>query len=139
MDPDVRRFFEGRNFCHVSTLKQDGSIHAVLVWTHTAGDLITLNSAEGRDWPANLRRDPRVTLLVADAEDQRNFARVQGRLVEADHAGAEAHIDELAHKYEGTETYPYRVPGEVRVRLLINPERSWVFIGGRADAKPHSA
>jgi hypothetical protein len=109
------------------------------VWTHTEGDLVTLNSAEGRDWPANLSRDPRVTLLVADANDQRNFARVQGRLVEVDWADAEAHIDRLAQKYESTPTYPYRVPDEVRIKLLIEPEQSWVFIGGKAGAQPSSA
>jgi PPOX class probable F420-dependent enzyme len=139
MDPQVRSFFEGRNFCHVSTLRADGSVHAVLVWTHTEGDLVTLNSAEGRDWPANLRRDPRVTLLVADANDQRNFARVEGRLVGVDHADAEAHVDLLGHKYEGTPGYPYRVAGEVRIKLLIEPEKSWVFIGGKAGAQPSSA
>jgi PPOX class probable F420-dependent enzyme len=135
VDDNVRAFFDAPNFCHVSTLKDDGSVHAVIVWVHTEGERIVLNSADGRDWPANLRRDPRVTLVAADVNDPRNFARIAGRYVGEDHDNAEAHIDFLANKYEGTSTYPYRVPGEIRVKLFIEPEESWVFIGGSRDSQ----
>ena len=37
--------------------------------------------------------------------------------------GADAHIDALAKKYLGKDTYPYRQPGEVRVLVKILPEK----------------
>jgi hypothetical protein len=35
--------------------------------------------------------------------------------------GADAHIDSLAKKYLGKDTYPFRQPGEVRVMYDIEP------------------
>ena len=37
--------------------------------------------------------------------------------------GAEAHIDRMAQKYLGQETYPFRQPGEVRVLYHIAPDK----------------
>jgi hypothetical protein len=36
---------------------------------------------------------------------------------------ADGHIDALAKKYLGQDTYPFRKPGEVRVIVKITPER----------------
>lgn len=135
MEPDVQAFFDAANFCHVATLRQDGRVHSVIVWVHTEGGRVVLNSVVGRDWLANLRRDPRVTLVAWDTKDPRNFARISGRLVEEDYAGAGPHIDFLAYKYQGVERYPYAVPGEVRVKLFIEPEETAVFIGGSSDSR----
>jgi hypothetical protein len=38
--------------------------------------------------------------------------------------GADAHIDSLAKKYLGKDTYPFRQPGEVRVMYEIEPTAS---------------
>lgn len=43
--------------------------------------------------------------------------------------GADAHIDRMAKKYLGVDTYPYRQPGEVRVMYRIRPERVQGFGG----------
>jgi PPOX class probable F420-dependent enzyme len=133
MDDDVRAFFDAANFCHVSTLKADGSVHAVIVWAHTDGDHVVVNSVLGRDWPSNLRRDPRVTLVAWQLDDPRNFVRVTGTMVREDTTGAEEHIDFLCQKYQG-EDYPYRSPGEVRVKLYVEPRETFIFIGGSADS-----
>lgn len=37
--------------------------------------------------------------------------------------GADEHVDQLAGKYVGQETYPYGQPGEQRVRFLFAPDR----------------
>ena len=37
--------------------------------------------------------------------------------------GADAHINKMAKKYLGQDTYPYRQPGEVRVLYKIRPEQ----------------
>ena len=37
--------------------------------------------------------------------------------------GADRLIDQLAKKYLGADTYPFRQPGEVRLTLKIAPER----------------
>ena len=46
-DP-VRELIKARNFCHVSTLNENGSIHSTLVWVDADAEHIVLNSAQGR-------------------------------------------------------------------------------------------
>ena len=55
------------NFATLSTLREDGSVHAVVIWYGLEGDRLALNSAEGRDWPANVRRDTRVTVTIPNS------------------------------------------------------------------------
>ena len=64
-DDPVRELIKGRNFCHVATLNENGSIHATLVWIDVDGDTVILNSARGRRWPTNVERTGRASLLVA--------------------------------------------------------------------------
>jgi hypothetical protein len=42
-------------------------VHSTIIWIDREGDNIAFNSARGRVWPANLERDPRVTLTLLDA------------------------------------------------------------------------
>jgi PPOX class probable F420-dependent enzyme len=121
-DDPVRELIKGRNFCHVATRNEDGSIHSTLVWADLDGDHVVLNSAQGRRWPENLKRDGRASLLIANAENQYEYVRIQGRLEEATEEGAMDVINGLAKKYTGAE-YPALQPGEVRVTLKLAPER----------------
>ena len=121
-DP-VRELIKARNFCHVSTLNENGSIHSTLVWADVDGDHVVLNSAQGRRWPENVKRDGRATLLIANAENPYEYVRIAGRLDEATEEGAMDVINALTKKYTGADEYPSLQPGEVRVTLKLAPER----------------
>jgi len=122
IDDQSRALLDAPNFAHVATFRKDGSVHGAVVWVHTDGDQVTLNSAEGRAWPANVRRDPRVTLTVANSQNPYEYVEVRGRVVEDTHEGADADIDSLAKKYLDEDTYPFRAPGEERVIFRIAPD-----------------
>ena len=47
----------------------------------------------------------------------------RGRVVNVTTEGADRLIDELAKKYIGEDTYPFRQPGEVRLTIKIAPEK----------------
>jgi hypothetical protein len=47
------------------------------------------------------------------------MAAIRRRVVEITHDGADAHIDKLAKKYMGADSYPFRTPEEQRVILAI--------------------
>ena len=129
MDTQAAELLQAPNFAHISTLRKDGSPHAALVWVDVEGDNVVLNSAEGRAWPANLRRDGRITILVADKENPYRYAMIRGRLAGEDHETADAHINAMAKKYLGQDEYPFRQPGEQRVRFTIEPEHVSVHGG----------
>jgi PPOX class probable F420-dependent enzyme len=118
----VRELLGEPNFCHVVSREADGDPYVVVVWVGVEDDRVTLNTAEGRHWRENIARDPRVTLTVTDRNNQYEYAVLEGRVVRDTHDGADAHIDGLAQKYLNQDTYPFRAPGEVRVRLEVEPE-----------------
>jgi PPOX class probable F420-dependent enzyme len=115
-----------KNFCNVATLRPDGSVHGVPVWVDVEDGRPVLNTAEGRGWPRNLERDPRVTLTVPNMENPYEYLEVRGRVAESTRDGADEHIDALAEKYLGVDTYPYRKPGEQRLIIRIDPDHASV-------------
>ena len=58
-----------------------------------------------------------MALSILDPENPYRYIQVRGRVVEMTKRGADAHIDALAKKYLGQDTYPFRRPGEVRVTV----------------------
>jgi PPOX class probable F420-dependent enzyme len=111
-----------KNFCNVSTIRRDGSVHAVPVWVDVQDGMPVLNTAAGRAWPRNLERDPRVTLTVQNMQNPYEYVTIRGRVVESTHEGADEHIDALAKKYMDKDEYPFRAPGEQRLIIRVAPE-----------------
>lgn len=111
-------------FAHLATLMPDGSPQVTPVWCDMAGDVVRVNSAKGRQKDRNVRRDPRVSLCLMDPENPYRYVELRGRVVEITEQGADAHIDSLARKYLGAETYPFRKKDEVRVIYKIEIEHS---------------
>jgi PPOX class probable F420-dependent enzyme len=122
-----RELIEAPNFCFVATLRTDGTPHVVPVWVDADDGHVLLNSARGRAWPRNIERDPRVTLTVSNHDNPYEYTTVRGRVVEVTEEGADAHIDKLAKKYLGQDTYPFRTPDERRIIVKVEPEqvRNW--------------
>jgi len=118
----VKKLFEEANFAHLATLMPDGSPQVTPVWVDFDGRHVLVNTAEGRQKPRNIRRDPRVAIDVIRQGSEYAFAQVRGRVVEITSEGAEEHIDRRAKKYLGRDTYPFRQPGEERIILKIAPE-----------------
>ena len=118
----VKKLFREPNYGHMATLMPDGSPQVSPVWVDMDGDRILVNTAEGRVKPRNVRRDARVAISIHNQENPYSSAFIRGRVVEITHEGAEEHIDKLAKKYLGQDTYPYRQPGDKRVILVIEPE-----------------
>lgn len=113
---------EKRAFASLATLMPDGSPQVTPVWVDRDGEIIRVNSAKGRVKDRNMRRDPRVSLAIADPENPYRYLQIRGRVVEITEQGADDHIDKLAMKYMGKEKYPFRSAAEVRVICKIRPE-----------------
>jgi PPOX class probable F420-dependent enzyme len=122
----AEELLKAKNFCHVSTLRKDGSVQCAPVWVDVQDGQAILNTAEGRAWPTNLERDPRVTLTVQNLENPYEYLEIRGRVAERTHDGADAHIDGMAKKYMDVDEYPLRQPGEQRVILKIEAEHAHV-------------
>ncbi|MBQ0894313.1 PPOX class F420-dependent oxidoreductase [Micromonospora sp. U56] len=105
---------------HVATVEADGTPHVTPVWVDTDGEHILFNTALGRQKSINIERNPVVAVSVADKADDFRTLWVKGT-AELVTEGADEHIDRMAKKYLGQDTYPFRQPGEQRVIVRITP------------------
>jgi PPOX class probable F420-dependent enzyme len=121
-DPQVQRLLEEPNHATVSTLNADGTVHGTVVWADVLDGSLALNTAVGRHWPSNLERDSRITVVVYDQGNPYEYLEVRGR-ARGRTEGADEHIDRLAKKYMGVDTYPWHNPDEQRITYLVDAER----------------
>ena len=105
---------------HVATIEADGTPHVTPVWVDTDGEHIVFNTAKGRQKYLNMSRNPVVAVSVADKADDYRTLWIKGT-VEFVTEGADEHIDRMAKKYLGQDTYPWRRPGEERVIVRVTP------------------
>jgi PPOX class probable F420-dependent enzyme len=93
------------HFATIATLDPDGSPRQAVVWYTLDGTDIILNSAVGRRWPANLQRDPRVAVAIADRHDGYRWIGFNGRVsaVIEDQPTAQADIAGMARRYHADE------------------------------------
>lgn len=119
-DEEARLFLEP-NIGLVATIRPDGTPHVTPVWVNWDGEHVLFNTAEGRVKPRNIRRDSRVTVTVVNREDPYDWVSVTGR-AELVEEGAVEHIDKLASKYTGRESFGVK-EGEKRLIVRVTPER----------------
>lgn len=75
----VRRFLEEPHVVSVGTTGADGEPHQAIAWYRLDPDgRILLNSRYPRRWPADLQREPRVSLAVLDGRDSMRWVGITG-------------------------------------------------------------
>jgi len=116
---EFRDILDKKSFVHLATKMKDGSPQVSPVWAEFDGEHIVINSAVGRLKDRNIRRDERVAVSATDPDNPYRALMIRGRVVKITEEGAEAHIDHLANKYMGVDSYPYRTADEVRVKYYI--------------------
>jgi len=117
LDADVVRLAKGKNLATVVTLMPSGQPQALLTWVDTDGEHVLVNTEPQRQKARNIRRDPRVTVLIHSADDPWDWAEVRGHVVETVNGEqAREHIDELSRKYVGSD---YRNPIGPQGRIIL--------------------
>lgn len=105
-------------FGHLSTIDPDGWPQTTPVWVdHDGDEAILVNTATGRRKERNLRRNRRASISMVDPDDPYRYLAVRGTITMTTD-GAAAHIDALAEKYLGLETYPHH-ESEEGERLIV--------------------
>lgn len=122
----VRRFVAAPRTAALATVGPDGAPHQTFVWyALEPDDVILVNSLVGRRWPAELARDGRAALAIANVENQLSWVGLTAELVavESDRERALADIIALAHRYQEhpTEAYldGFRSQQRISFRLRI--------------------
>lgn len=123
LSPGAVALLKEKHLAHVATVMADGTPQNTPMWVDVEddGSYILLNTADGRLKTRNVDRTPAVAVTVVDGGDAWRFVVARGVVEEKTTSGADAHIDKLAKKYIGVDTYPFRRPEETRVILRVRP------------------
>ncbi|TGN73954.1 PPOX class F420-dependent oxidoreductase [Streptomyces bauhiniae] len=112
-------------FIVVGTVQPDGSPQMSPVWVKRDGDDVLISTTVDRRKEKNLKRDPRVTVVVMDPENPYEYAEIRGT-AELTTEGGQALIDELSLKYTGkkyAEFNPASANDAERVVVRISPRK----------------
>jgi len=125
LSPRIRAFLAEPRFAVLATVNIDGSPQQTVMWYDLEGDLLCMNTAEGRIKVANLRRDPRVSVCI---EDGYRYVTLTGRahLIE-EQERAQADIARLAvryHGYERAQSMLEQFRSQRRITILVPIERA---------------
>lgn len=110
-------------FAHIATLMPDGSPQVTPVWIDYVNGKVLVNSAKGRVKVRNLKPGSPVALSITDPDNPYRYVQIRGKVSRVTEEGAGQHIDKMAKKYLGKDSYPYRTPGEVRIIVKISPDK----------------
>jgi PPOX class probable F420-dependent enzyme len=117
LDEDTVRLAQGKNLATVVTLMPNGQPQALLTWVDSDGDYVLVNTEPQRQRARNVRRDPRITVLIHSDSDPWDWAEIRGHVVDTiDGSEARDHIDKLSRKYVGTD---YRNPIGPQGRVIL--------------------
>ncbi|MGW1074357.1 PPOX class F420-dependent oxidoreductase [Streptomyces sp. NPDC002537] len=87
-------------FATVATVQPDGSPQLTVTWVTRDGDDLLISTTVGRRKERNLRRDPRVGVMINPHNAPYTYAEVRGIATLTTEGGAEL-IDMLSRKYTG--------------------------------------
>ncbi|QLY28761.1 PPOX class F420-dependent oxidoreductase [Nocardia huaxiensis] len=127
LDATAREWLTEPRFWVLATLNPSGQPQLTPMWadleTIDGVEHIVVNTSVGRIKDRNLRRDPRLSLCAFDPENPYARMEIRGRAVGFIEGEQAVHgMDRLTRKYLGVETYPWLLPDETRVIVLIEPD-----------------
>lgn len=102
LDSDVQDLLDGTPIAHVATLLPDGAPHSVPVWIGTHEGKVVIMTGPGSQKARNLRRDPRIAISLAPADNPSTPVVLRGHVTSWLH-GDEGWsvVDAMAQKYTG--------------------------------------
>ncbi|MFE0045880.1 PPOX class F420-dependent oxidoreductase [Streptomyces albireticuli] len=112
-------------FATVATVQPDGSPQLSVTWVTRDGDDLLISTTVGRRKEKNLRRDPRVSVMINPHNAPYTYAEVRGTATMTAEGGREL-IDTLSRKYTGKDYADFNpAAGEdaERVVVRVSPRR----------------
>ncbi|MFF8917672.1 PPOX class F420-dependent oxidoreductase [Streptomyces sp. NPDC015032] len=125
LSAELKALLDTPVFVTVATIQPDGSPQVSPVWVRRDGDDVLISTTAGRRKERNLRRDPRVSVVVQPFAAPYTYAEIRGTAALTTEGGQEL-IDELSMKYTGkkyAEFNPSSVDDAERVVVRITPRK----------------
>ncbi|MDQ0579262.1 PPOX class F420-dependent oxidoreductase [Streptomyces rishiriensis] len=124
LPPEAVELLGRPNPCVMATLRSDGTPVSTPTWYVWEDGRVLISLDEGRVRLRHLRRDPRLTLTVLDADDWYTHVTLIGRVAELREDEGLADIDRISTHYTG-KPYPDRVRSRVSAWIEIDRWHGW--------------
>ena len=121
----LKQVLDSPVFVDLATIQPDGSPQVSPVWVKRDGDEVLISTTVDRRKTLNIRRDPRVSVLVQPADNPYTYAEIRGTATLTTEGGQEL-IEELAQKYVGksyAEFNPRAAEDAERVVVRVTPRK----------------
>ncbi|MGW7008546.1 PPOX class F420-dependent oxidoreductase [Streptomyces sp. NPDC054933] len=125
LSDDLKKLLDSPIFVVLATTQPDGSPQVSPVWCKRDGDDVLISTTIGRRKEKNMRRDPRVSVLVQPSDAPYTYAEIRGNAMLSTEGGPEL-IEELSRKYTGkpyAEFNPASLNDAQRVVVRITPRK----------------
>lgn len=122
---ELKKLLDTPVFVTLGTIQPDGSPQLSPVWVKRDGDDLLISTTVGRRKEKNLRRDPRVSVVVQPFDAPYTYAEIRGTASLTTEGGPQL-IDELSRKYTGkpyAEFNPAAGEDAERVVVRITPRK----------------
>ena len=129
-DDEMEEFLQGRHTMNVATFNHDDTIHLVAMWYGFHDGLLAFETFSKSQKIQNLRRDPRITVLIDDGEQYEELRGVElvgtGELIE-EPATVVAVAKSVVQRYFPVPEDQVEAVAEMMARkrtiVVIHPER----------------
>ena len=113
---------ESRAVAFVSTIGPRGEPQTTPLWFFWDDGVLRFSLVEGRQKLRNLRRDPRISVVVVDPADPTWYVELRGRIAELTHDPDLVLERKVAEKYTGSHV-DVELPGTQRFATSVVVER----------------
>ncbi|MEU5275637.1 PPOX class F420-dependent oxidoreductase [Streptomyces asoensis] len=124
LPPEAVELLSRPNPCVMATLRSDGSPVSTPTWYLWEDGHVLISLDESRVRLRHLRRDPRLTLTVLDADDWYTHVTLIGRVTGLREDDGLTDIDRISTHYTG-KPYPDRVRPRVSASIEIDRWHGW--------------
>ena len=98
---DLKNYIDdNRVFACVTTIQPDGSPQQSITWLTRDGDDLLISTTMDRQKQRNLRRDPRVSVMINPPDAPYTYTEIRGTADVTTRGGPQL-IDKLSRKYTG--------------------------------------
>ncbi|RIK42803.1 MAG: hypothetical protein DCC58_10495 [Chloroflexi bacterium] len=124
-------------FARIATLMRDGSPQNTVIWFRRVGNTLRMTCAPDAVKARNIRRDPRVAIVVEHPTDPYRFVQFRGRAEVDEDASIgweEAVAQSRRYLAERADAYIASIAGTPTVTIIFHPESASEFIGKNASS-----
>lgn len=108
----------------IATIGPHGEPQVNPVWFDWDGTHVRFSQTKTRQKLHNLQRDPRIALSIVDPANPYRYLEIRGRVVAVEEDPNLDFINSMAKKYLNQDKYPWHRPGDERVIIVVEPERT---------------